>query len=398
MSLAKPIPEPHYLRRRQLLAERPDAAEADGFLWWGSHRIMYLSGFPFIPTERPIGLVIARSGETVLFVPRLEVEHAEAYAYVDRIVSYDEYPGLRHPMEVLADLLRELGVTGKIYGDGPGAPGVMGYEGPNVTDLVGGSFVPFAGVLERVMQVKEPEEIELIRESARWGARAHRLLQDYTKVGLVETEVEQRAAVEATRELLAEYQGTYRAMGGMGAGGPRAGYRGQIGAHSAFPHAINISARFALGDTLVTGASCPMFGYTSELERTMFLGEPNPEQRRFFDHMLALQDLAIDACRPGILCSEVDRRVRSYFDVHELWPYWRHHVGHNIGLRYHEGPFLDIGDDTVIEAGMLFTVEPGLYVEGLGGFRHSDTILVTEGEPAFLTVYPRDLGSLILEP
>jgi Xaa-Pro dipeptidase len=88
--------------------------------------------------------------------------------------------------------------------------------------------------------------------------------------------------------------------------------------------------------------------------------------------------------------------VQAYVDAHDLRDAWRHHVGHNIGLRYHEGPFLDVGDDTVMQPGMLFTVEPGLYVPGLGGFRHSDTILVTDGEPEFLTDYPRDLGSLTL--
>jgi Xaa-Pro dipeptidase len=139
-----------------------------------------------------------------------------------------------------------------------------------------------------------------------------------------------------------------------------------------------------------------MFGYWSELERTMFLGTPNAEQRRYFGHMLALQDLAIDGCRAGRTCASVDAAVRAYFERHGLLATWRHHTGHNIGIRYHEGPFLDVGDDTVMQPGMLFTVEPGIYVEGLGGFRHSDTILVTEGAPEFLTDYPRDLDALTL--
>jgi Xaa-Pro aminopeptidase len=159
---------------------------------------------------------------------------------------------------------------------------------------------------------------------------------------------------------------------------------------------LNINAVFKEGDTLVTGASCPMFGYYSELERTMFIGEPSSEQKRLFHHMLALQDLAIEHCVVGQPCSSVDKAVRDYFDAHDLWEHWRHHVGHNIGVRYHEGPFLDIGDETIMEAGMLFTVEPGLYAPGVGGFRHSDTILVTEQGPEFLTQYPRDLDSLIL--
>jgi len=115
-----------------------------------------------------------------------------------------------------------------------------------------------------------------------------------------------------------------------------------------------------------------------------------------FDHMVALQDIAFEGIKPGARCSDVDRAVRVYYDEHGLWDYWKHHVGHCIGLRYHEGPFLDIGDDTVIKPGMVFTVEPGLYAAGLGGFRHSDTVAVTETGIEFLTYYPRDLDSLTL--
>jgi Xaa-Pro aminopeptidase len=178
--------------------------------------------------------------------------------------------------------------------------------------------------------------------------------------------------------------------------GAVAGYRGQIGRNAAIPHALPGNIVFEAGDVLVTGATAPVWGYHSELERTMVIGPPSDEQKRMFDHMLALQDLAIESIEPGIPCAEVDRRVRAYYDEHDLWENWRHHVGHTIGLRYHEGPFLDRGDETEILPGMVFTVEPGLYVSGLGGFRHSDTVAVTADGVEWLTYYPRDLESLTL--
>jgi Xaa-Pro dipeptidase len=153
---------------------------------------------------------------------------------------------------------------------------------------------------------------------------------------------------------------------------------------------------FQAGDVLVTGATAPVWGYHSELERTMVIGPPSDAQKRMFEHMVALQDLAIDAIRPGVPCAEVDRRVRAYYEEHALWENWRHHVGHAIGLRYHEGPFLDRGDETEIRPGMVFTVEPGLYAPALGGFRHSDTIAVVDDGVEWLTYYPRDLDSLTL--
>jgi len=92
----------------------------------------------------------------------------------------------------------------------------------------------------------------------------------------------------------------------------------------------------------------------------------------------------------------VDRAVRAYYAAHDLMPYWKHHSGHGIGLRYHEGPFLDSGDQTPLESGMVLTVEPGLYAAGLGGFRHSDTVVITGEGMDLITYYPRDLDSLRL--
>jgi Xaa-Pro aminopeptidase len=245
------------------------------------------------------------------------------------------------------------------------------------------------------MAVKSEAELALIRESSKWGNLAHRLLQQYTRVGLTETEVTQRASDEATTAMLQTLGPLYRGQNPH-TRGAHAGYRGQIGRGSAIPHALANNVVFQEGDVLVTGASADVWGYLSELERTMVIGEPTEEQRRMFDHMVALQDIAFEGIKPGARCSDVDRAVRAYFDEHDLMMYWRHHTGHAIGLRYHEGPFLDTGDDTEIVPGMVFTVEPGLYSPELGGFRHSDTAVVTDDGVELVTYYPRDLESLTL--
>ncbi len=85
-----------------------------------------------------------------------------------------------------------------------------------------------------------------------------------------------------------------------------------------------------------------------------------------------------------------------YFEQNDLLPYWRQHTGHGIGLRNHEAPFLDVGDHTPLEPGMVFTIEPGLYDGTIGGFRHSDTVAVTEDGIDVLTEYPSDIESLTL--
>ncbi|MGH7910399.1 MAG: M24 family metallopeptidase, partial [Candidatus Dormibacteraceae bacterium] len=99
--------------------------------------------------------------------------------------------------------------------------------------------------------------------------------------------------------------------------------------------------------------------------------------------------------RPRNTCADVDRAVRAYCAEQGVMEAWRHHVGHGLGMEVHEAPFLDVGNDRVLEPGMVLSVEPGLYVPGLGGFRHSDTVAVTGDGIELMTKYPRDLASLV---
>jgi Xaa-Pro aminopeptidase len=178
--------------------------------------------------------------------------------------------------------------------------------------------------------------------------------------------------------------------------GASAGYRGQIGRRSSWAHAIAHNIEFQPGDLLVTETAAPIWGYNAELERTLVIGPPTDEMRRLYEHTVAAQQVAFDTLRPGVTCADVDEAVLGYFRENDLLPNWRQHVGHAIGLRNHEAPFLDIGDRTRIEPGMVFTIEPGVYSSELGGCRNSDTVVVTEDGIEILTDYPRDLESLTI--
>ena len=387
-------PDEHRSRREELVARARDQG-LGGVVLFDSTYVLYYVGFAFIPTERPIGLVLSAEGEAALVVPRLEVEHARQQPGVDRVEHYDEYPGDPRAEEALGRTLEALAVRGRIGADSDGYPWILGYRGPTLSELAGAEVVRVGAAVEEQLAIKSEAEVALIRESVRWANLAHSLLQRYTRAGETETEVSARASHEATTAMLDAIGPVYRAQQPF-YDGASAGYRGQIGRGSTIPHALANNVVFQAGDVLVTGATAPVWGYLSELERTMVLGEPTPEQERFFGHMSAAQEIAFEAIRPGVPCSDVDRAVRAYYEEHELMPYWRHHTGHAIGLRYHEGPFLDTGDGTVIQAGMVFTVEPGIYVPGIGGFRHSDTVLVTDDGNERLTYYPRDLEALTL--
>ena len=282
-----------------------------GVVLFDSDYILYFTGFAFIPTERPIALVMSARGAKAMFVPRLEVEHAAARTGFDRVDHYVEYPYQPHPMHVLRNTLIDMGITGRIGVDTDGYPWVLGYRGPALSEVMDAAVVSVSRFVEDLMAIKSPAEIALIRESAKWGHLAHRLLQRYTRVGATETEVSRRASTEATLAMLDTLGPLYQGLGRFREGA-MAGYRGQIGRNAAIPHALANNLTFQPGDVLVTGAGAPMWGYNSELERTMIVGQPSDEQRRMFALMLGAQETAFDALRPGARCADVDRAVRAY--------------------------------------------------------------------------------------
>jgi Xaa-Pro aminopeptidase len=298
-------------------------------------------------------------------------------------------------MTIFAGVLADLGIAGKIGADEDGYPGILGYQGPALSAVAGASVTPLGDVVEGMMARKSETELALIRESGRWCAHAHRLLQGYSLPGATEAEASLRAGHEATLAMLEELGDAYG--GGLSSSsGVSAGYRGQVGLRSSWAHAVAHNIRFQEGDVLVTETSAPIWGYNAELERALVIGTPTDEMRRLFDHAVAAQDVAFELIRPGATCADVDGAVMRYFEDNDLIRYWRQHTGHGIGLRNHEAPFLDVGDHTTLEPGMVFTVEPGVYDSAIGGFRHSDTVVVTDDGVEILTDYPRDLESLTI--
>src|SRR5437764_10185805 len=162
------------------------------------------------------------------------------------------------------------------------------------------------------------------------------------------------------------------------------------------PHSFVRGLGIQAGEVLSSLAAANIDGYLSELERTLIVGEPSAAQRRAFDAMLALQTRALEEMKPGVPAAEVEMEVVRLAAELGVRDELRHHVGHAIGLEGHEAPFLDRGEEAILEPGMVFTVEPGVYLQELGGFRHSDTVVITEDGRRVMTDYPRELKDLIV--
>ena len=192
-----------------------------------------------------------------------------------------------------------MGIRERIGADNDGYPGILGYQGPALSEVTGAAVEPLGDVIEHAMARKSPAEVELIRQSARWCEHAHRLLQQYSVPGATEAEASLRAGYEATLAMLESLGPEY--AGQLGSqDGATAGYRGQIGRRSAWAHAVAHNITFRDGDMLVTETAAPVWGYNAELERGMVVGTPTDEQRRLFEHVVAAQQVAFDAFGPGI--------------------------------------------------------------------------------------------------
>ena len=394
-NITKIPPKELTARRNRVLAQM----EKDGcsaMLFFQAKSLQYLTGANFIDTERPIVMILQADGFVSMLVPQLEAEHIPlAASGVDKIYDYAEYPGPKHPMHHLADILAAMQLDkAQVFADSDGYAAVFGYQGPKISALCPEMKLTLKPrLIEQLKIIKSPYDITVIKEDARWAHFAHALLQEYTRPGLKELDVVSRVTAEATRVMLKTLGPDFSPGGDIQAS---ADYRGQIGANSYYPHALGNNATFRAGDLLTTRARAHMLGCNSELEQCMHIGEPAKEVAFFFDHMLNMQDIAFEMIRPGIRCSDIDKAVFRYYEENGLTQYWRHHVGHAMGLGKHERPFFDSNDDTIIEQGMVFSVEPGIYVKGLGGFRHSDTVHVTENGIEMITYYPRKLEQLLI--
>lgn len=386
--MATTLPPSEYRSRLAAVRDRLTETDADAAVWFGATSIEYVSGFDHIQTERPVVLAVTNDRCSIT-VPRLEVERVTSNPRIDAVYDYFDYPG-GAPIETAVTMLRDLDAD-SVVADSDGAPATMGYEGPELSEFLD---VDTQHWVDRMRWAKSAAEIDLIRESARWANLGHRYLTEYTEPGAHPATVSQRASMDASRAMLDTLGERYVARV-RGDGPVSAGFIS--GQQTALPHGHTANRRLKGGDVLITGATANVDGYFSELERTMFVGEPTDEQIHYFELMLEAQSIAIDALGPGVTVASVDQAVWDYFEEQGVADLAQHHVGHNIGLGAHEPPYIDRGwdEESEMEPGHVYTIEPGLYTE-TAGYRHSDTVAITDDGTEQLTYFPRELDDNVI--
>lgn len=231
-------------------------------------------------------------------------------------------------------------------------------------------------LVAELRQVKDASELALIRKAVRRAEHAFRELLPAVRPGATERELGLRL------ELLIREQGSRRVAFDIIVASGRNG---------AMPHASVSDRRLRSGDLVTFDFGAEADGYYSDITRTVCVGRPSARQREVHDLVLRAQQAAIRSAAPGISCSAVDREARSTIERAGHGKQFGHATGHGIGLMVHEAPTIAAPVKTDLRAGMVFTVEPGVYIPGWGGVRIEDMVVVTGDGCRVLTGLSREL-------
>ena len=240
-------------------------------------------------------------------------------------------------------------------------------------------WVPGSNEVERLRAVKDAGELGKMRAAAALISEVWTRVVRKMRVGISELQV--AADLEYGMKL-------------AGAAGPSFETIVASGARSAWAHARATSKLLRKNELVVMDQGAILRGYCSDMTRTVFLGRPSDRVRRLYDAVLDAQQAAKSVIRAGVTAGEVDAAARQTLKRSKLEQYFTHSTGHGLGLEVHEMPRLARGESFVLEAGMVVTVEPGVYVEGLGGIRIEDDVVVTATGAEELTSASREFLEL----
>jgi Xaa-Pro aminopeptidase len=362
--------------------------DLDALLLYKPVNSYYASGFTSLDTARPtsytrpIVAVLTRSAAT-LVVPLLDDEPAREMSWIRDVRSYIKAPPFESAQEVITDFLQSQGV-------GRGRIGVeedylsLRVEADLKRRLPGMTLVPAAAIVEQQRLIKDAEEIAHIREASRLTDVAMTASMEAMTAGRSEIEVEAEG-IRAIR--LPSGAGESNGHGDAAMIDAMAIIIG--GARGSMPHEFSSYRRYAEGDLTWHCWLISSHGYWAENVRSVVLGKASDTQRHMIGTAREALEIGKEKVRPGNEVGDVFAAVHAHLKAgapEDAMVISR--SGHGSGLEYHEPPFVEITDRTVLRPGMVLTIEPGIFLPGVGGATFSDTVVVTEDGNVTLTRYP----------
>ena len=355
--------------------------QLDYYVTAHTDNVYYLTNFAYLPLERPFFLIVPYEGKPMLVVPLLEVSHAEQRVLID--VDYHTYYEYPSPAgKTFADVLGRLIDKDKNVGIESSLSIALQQKIPGnltVTDAI-----------DEARLVKTDYEVGRIAYACRVVEQGLKKVIELAKPGAqVVTFYSEASREMATKTLIEMPDVNILATNFLAAVWPKA--------ISAQPHSVpGFFDTLEEGGPNVTIITAQANGYSAELERTFFVKTVPDEAKVLFDIAMQARQKAFDLVKPGVRAAEVDNQVLQIFKDAGYQDNILHRTGHGFGITGHEPPWVALGSEHVLEKNMVISIEPGIYVKGLGGFRHSDTVLVTQNGCMPLTEYPDKLEDLIL--
>ncbi len=365
-------------RVREKMAEE----NLDYYVAFDPVNVFYLTNFYNYVHERPFILVIGKEDTPRFVVPKLEIPHVQSRIKCElELVEYFEYPAPagENWYDYYAPLFREDATVGvepamtlEIYNKTPGKK--------TVTDII-----------DEVRFIKSEFEIGRYVHACDVLKTGFKKLVEIIKPGSMLFELYGAVSQEMMARAVLEIPEVNPLI-------TRVVAMAQPPSISHDPHNFtNLFQQMEEGGPHVTIIAGQVDGCGVELERTFFLGAVPDAAKKPFEVMMEARALAYDQLKPGANMSEIDKLVNDLFKNAGYKENLLHRTGHGMGITGHEGPFLAEGYDRELEAGMMISVEPGIYFPGLGGFRHSDTVLITPDGYANLTEAPDSLEALTIK-
>ncbi len=363
----------------------------DIFLTLTPENTQYLSGWRAQTYTRPIAAVIG--AVDALIIPRLEVTHAEGRTAPLELVPYSDddlgsgggATALMLALQQCAELLNRHSEVRRA-GFEPHALTVLAHR--FLSEQVPIEWIACEPLVEQRRAIKDPEELELMRRAVALAEFDLMEQAGLSRPGISELEAQALGDSRTLAVAARRVPDSHAAVWSRPIAGPR----------SAEPHAMTSGRLMQYGDVIIYSCGIQLNGYWGGVERTMFLGRPSDAVRRYFDVALEAQRAGLAAIKPGVLCSQVDAAARRVIEAAQMGEYVLHRTGHGIGLLVHEFPSVARSIDAELRPGMVVSIEPGLYVPHVGGFRQEDNVQVTATGAQVVSTIPSDFESMILEP
>ena len=389
MSFTQRLGAEFYARIHRDIRSRMAEAGIDLLLLDANDDVIYTTGFSHYTTERPVVFAISQSGAWLL-LPRLEQGHAAHQEIAAEPIIYFEFPGVIRPFEALARALpAESGTVAHSYGIAYGRIGQIAAAFPNAR-------VVASDIVQKMRLRKHPEEIRLHREAARISdamvtSGVQLITEAVRKGGELPSEIEIESFVSrhAMSIMYAEHD-ELMLVQGLASGLVYSGVR------SSFPHGMPTGNPVKRGESLILSLGCRVGGRAAESERTFFIGEPSAEQQRHYSVAYEAQKMATAALIAGHTCASSDNLALGYIKDQGMQDNALHRVGHGMGIMFHEPPWIEAGDQTILEPGMIASSEPSITIPGFAGYRIADTVLVTADGPDSMTHYPRRIEEIVI--